>query len=99
MTAGNVVLGSFSDTAPCALARCRKSALNKAMKAIGAAKAVGLENVGSDLTVEARLTTGRQVTLGGIWQQLSGLRCEMSAGRFAVKKVDGQQRSSLVSIV
>jgi len=34
------------------------------------AKAVGLENFGSASTVEARVATERQITLGGIWQQL-----------------------------
>ncbi|QOG22814.1 MULTISPECIES: hypothetical protein [Bradyrhizobium] len=40
--------------------------MNKAMVATEAAKAVGLENLGSTVTVDARTAMGRQMTRDGI---------------------------------
>jgi hypothetical protein len=70
VTAGKVVARSISGAAPCALVRWRKPSLKKAMETREAAKAVGLENIGCDLTVAARTATGRQGALEGISQQL-----------------------------
>ncbi|PJG52807.1 hypothetical protein CVM73_23365 [Bradyrhizobium forestalis] len=70
VTAGNVAPCSVVVPALCALAPCRRPSLHKAMETTEAANAVGLENRGSALTVDARIAMGRQMTLDGISQQL-----------------------------
>jgi hypothetical protein len=70
VTVGKVVARSVSGAVPCALLRWRKPSQKKAMETREAAKAVGLENLGCDLTVTARTAAGRQVALDDISQQL-----------------------------